>query len=505
VLELVNTDLCDGSPSLTEELSIVEFKPPSELDLFLRAARYYTQCSSLLLSYLPVYLKSASAWGDSDSLEQEWKKRHEAGAVKMEGLINELKGFYVKVGQVIATRSDLFPQEYSRQCAKMIDSVNPLPFGVIRKVVEDELLGGLPLEEVFEFFEEKPLGSASIAQVHKAKLKDGREVAVKVQRPNVERRLLSDIGVLKNFSMVTREIFPVDYYLVCSELEEQLQDEFDFIAEANGMDRIADALARNGRRPPVQVPRSIPGLTSRRVLCMDYIPGAPLSQLREELKRRGIEIEPGSLAEQVFGRKLLSSLTEAFGVMVFEEGFFHADPHPGNIFIRPDGSIALIDFGQTKQINFKFRKQVAELMVKVSQYNSLNQESEEAKLLLQSLGDFAKSMGVEFLPSAGPSCAGALALWLFDSSRRQLPDGYEANELSPNCPVRDVSTFPREFVLLCRMTLLIRGLAMRLNVGWSLSDAWRAQAESLLQGNLAGPEVKKETLWKRLRKAMRRV
>eukprot|EP00435_Cladocopium_sp_Y103_P069028 s10_g32.t1 len=161
--------------------------------------------------------------------------------------------------------------------------------------------------------------------------------------------------------------------------------------------------------------------------------------------------------QQVFGRKLLSSLTEAFGVMVFEEGFFHADPHPGNIFIRPDGSIALIDFGQTKQMLGIRGAMVAELMIRVSEYNQMLGEDEEAKLFLQSLGGFAKDMGylaengrllviwrVEFLPSAGPSCAGALALWLFDSSRRELPDGYEANELSPNCPVRDVSSFPRE-------------------------------------------------------------
>lgn len=105
--------------------------------------------------------------------------------------------------------------------------------------------------------------------------------------------------------MITREIFPVDYYLVCCELEEQLQDEFDFTAEANGMDRIADALCRGGRHPAVHVPRSIPGLTSKRVLCMDFVPGAPLSQLREELKKRGIEIEPGSLAEQVSNSGLL--------------------------------------------------------------------------------------------------------------------------------------------------------------------------------------------------------
>lgn len=321
VLELANTDLCgiDAAPQTEAAISHEdEFRAPSELDLLLRAVRYYTECSMLLLSYIPVYLRSAmsSEHSDEGALEAQWSERHEAGAKTIRDLINELKGFYVKVGQVIATRSDLFPQEYSRQCASMIDSVNPLPFEVVRKVVEDELLGGLPLEEVFEFFDEKPLGSASIAQVHRAKLRTGREVAVKVQRPNVERRLMSDISVIKTFSMITREIFPVDYYLVCCELEEQLQDEFDFTAEANGMDRIADALERGGRRPVVLVPRSIPGLTSKRVLCMDFVPGAPLSQLREELKRRGIEIEPGSLAEQVFGRKLLSSLTEAFGQMV---------------------------------------------------------------------------------------------------------------------------------------------------------------------------------------------
>jgi len=506
VLELANTDLCEGSPETTEmvepDASLHdEFQPPTELDLLLRAVRYYTECSMLLLSYLPVYFKTNMSTSEGSAIEAQWRERHEAGAKTIRDLINELKGFYVKVGQVIATRSDLFPQEYSRQCASMIDSVNPLPFDVVRKVVEDELLGGLPLEEVFEIFEEKPLGSASIAQVHRARLRTGREVAVKVQRPNVERRLMSDISVIKTFSMITRKIFPVDYYLVCCELEEQLQDEFDFTAEANGMDRIADALERKGRRAAVHVPRSIPGLTSKRVLCMDFVAGAPLSQLREELKRRGIEIEPGSLAEQVFGRRLLSSLTDAFGVMVFEEGFFHADPHPGNIFIRPDGSIALIDFGQTKQINFKFRKQVAELMLRVSEYNQMLDEEEEAKLYLQSLGGFAKDMGVEFLPSAGPSCAGALALWLFDSSRRELPDGYEANELSPNCPVRDVSSFPREFVLLCRMTLLIRGLAMRLNVGWSLADAWKKYAQKLLDGDLPGceaPQRSKRSFWRQL-------
>jgi len=505
VLQLEQSDLCTVGDEDADRIAAskaaslddldAEFKPPTALDLTQRAIRYYTQCTSLLLSYVPVFVKSKLGEGSEtaaqvdDEMEKEWSAMHEEGAVSLANLIYELKGFYVKIGQVIATRSDLFPAEYSRKCANMVDSVNPLPFPVIKRVVEDELLGGLPLEDAFESFDEVPLGSASIAQVHRATLRGGREVAVKVQRPNVEPQLMSDVSVIKNFSLLTRELFPVDYYLVTRELEEQLQDEFDFETEANGMDRIADALQRGGRRAAVTVPRSVPGFISKKVLCMDFIRGAPLSQLKEELKRRGIEIEPGSIEEQLFGKKLLQSLTDAFAVMVFEEGFFHADPHPGNIFIQPDGSVSLIDFGQTKSINYKFRKQCAELMVFISDYNILAAQQgpgakEKANDSLKLLGDHAKSMGVVFLPSAGEYCAGALALWLFDSSRKELPEDYEANELSPNCPVRDVSTFPREFVLLCRMTLLIRGLAMRLNIGWSLADAWRDPSLKLLEGKL---------------------
>lgn len=500
-MELMSTDLCGESrPStaLSAEALEAEFKPPTSLDLAWRAFRYYSECTLLLLSYVPVFLKTKFQDDDhapgSQALEDEWSKLHENGARRLSALVAELQGFYVKVGQVIATRSDLFPAEYSRELAYLVDSVNPFPFPVVKRVVEQELLGGLPMEDVFESFDPVPLGSASIAQVHRATLKGGKEVAVKVQRPNVELRLMSDLRVVKNFSLVTREIFPVDYYLVCKELEDQIQDEFDFIAEASGMDQIAHALERGFRRPAVTVPRSIPGLSSRRVLCMEFVPGAPLSQLQAELKRRGIEIEPGSKIEQAFGRKLLRSLTEAFGVMVFEEGFFHADPHPGNIFIQPDSSVALIDFGQTKRINYKFRRQVAELMVKISDYNhrleSQHKSQDDLDEALDAMGNFAKSMGVEFLPSAKPSCAGALALWLFESSRRELPGGYEANELSPNCPVRDVASFPREFVLLCRMTLLIRGLAMRLNVEWSLADAWREAAMRLLERESAAAEAK---------------
>ncbi|CAE8713510.1 unnamed protein product, partial [Polarella glacialis] len=496
VVELLSTDLCtdavDGgqgdsgvasssfssttsssSSSSAESLD----DPTSSLSLLARSVNFYTRAASILVSYLPVLLQSKQAELDPDVLESEWRRKHELGSKDLKDLIDNLQGFYVKVGQVIATRNDLFPQEYSQELAHMVDSVNPFPFQLLRQTVEQELLGGLPLEQVFSSFDPVPLGSASIAQVHRATLMDGRVVAVKVQRPNIEPQLMSDISTLKTFTFALRRLFPVDYYTVTVELEEQLREEFDFIKEANAMDRIAEAMGQaQGGRGPVTIPRSIPGLVSKRVLCMEFVPGVPLSQVRAELKRQGIDIAPGSKAEQLFGRRLVGSLAAAFAIMIFKEGLFHADPHPGNVFCMPDGSTALIDFGQTKRLGFRFRRQVAELVIKVSDWTGRDPENATAGEMAD-MREFAESMGVVFLPSARPECALALSLWLFDTSRTELPGGYVCNELSPDNPTRDVASFPRDFVLLCRTTLLIRGLAMRLNIKFSLSSSWRAAAQ----------------------------
>mmetsp|Transcript_126228 Transcript_126228/g.404031 ORF Transcript_126228/g.404031 Transcript_126228/m.404031 type:complete len:634 (+) Transcript_126228:84-1985(+) len=477
------------APEGCEDADNLLTSEPSAVELLLRALTFNSRAALLLSSYLPVFIKSklADSRGEEvregSEIEKEWQEVHSEGAVDLESVIDQLKGFYVKCGQVIATRSDLFPREYSSQLSHMVDSVNPLPFSVIRGVVEEDLLGGLPLEDAFESFDQNPLGSASIAQVHRATLKGGREVAVKVQRPFVEPRLMSDVRVIKNFCYLTRKLFPLDYYVVFSELEEQLQEEFDFVAEADAMDRMGAALQRGGRRPPVLIPRSVPGLCSKRVLCMDFVPGVPLSRVRDELQRRGLAIEEGSRAEKLFGRGLLSALTEAFGVMIFEEGFFHADPHPGNVFVLPDSSVALIDFGQTKRIGYKFRRQLAELVVEICD----NDGKAEEDLPFEKFASLAEKQGVKFLPDAKKECAAALALWLIDTSRTTLPGGYVSNELSPDCPVRDVASFPRDFVLVCRTTLLIRGLAMRLGVEWSLAKAWRGYAERLLGDNAIEP------------------
>lgn len=248
----------------------------------------------------------------------------------MADTITSLKGFYVKTAQIIATRRDLFPEEYTEALSDFTDNVDPLPVDLIKAVVEKELLvRGEKFEDIFAEFDPEPLGAASVAQVHRAVLTEkygNKVVAVKVQRPSIESKLMGDIANLKTLAKTFSEPLPLDYYTVFCELEKQLADEFNFIAEAVAMDRIYETVTKdeNGYpcESPIVLPRPVPGLVSRRVLVMDYLNGVPLSRAAEEMLKKGIE--PNSPESQLFGRRLLKSLTEVFGRCILETGFFHA-------------------------------------------------------------------------------------------------------------------------------------------------------------------------------------
>jgi aarF domain-containing kinase len=213
------------------------------------------------------------------------------------------------------------------------DNVDPMPASLVKAVIKQELLNrGELFEDVFSEFDDTPLGSASVAQVHRAVLTPAyggpREVAIKCQRPSIESKLMGDIANLKAISKAFRnvEALPLDYYTVFCELEKSLSDEFDFVAEAVAMERIYQAITTdiNGNpvQPPLVMPRPVSGLVCRRVLVMDYLKGVPLSRAREEMLKKGIH--PDSPESKLFGRKLLSALTTVFGRTILETGFFHA-------------------------------------------------------------------------------------------------------------------------------------------------------------------------------------
>jgi aarF domain-containing kinase len=493
-----------------------------------RALSFYSAAVPIFVSYkgLSTLLDiKRQLLGETISAEEENKlydKLHDFGSDKIVSKINELKGFYVKTGQIISTRVDIFPTQYTSKLAITQDKLDPLPAEVIKEIVRRELLNGAELSELFSEFDDIPLGSASIAQVHRARLLDGRIVAVKVQRPSIEAKLLGDIANLKNFAKLIGDSLFIDYYKVFCELERTLVYELDFLHEALATTKLAAAVAHSpSNKPqlaPVRVPLPIPGLVTKHVLVMEFMEGKALSQLGGEMEKRGVVA--GSPESKLFGGKLLQALTDAYGSMIFGSGIIHGDPHPGNIFVQEDGTVVLLDCGQVKEINTAQRLGLARVVCLVnrweivsrqlgnfkSKFNNAdvnndasqlknNMESKDRLLLEKELSNLTtelaqlvRSFGVTFKAGAGDEAAAAVAILLFGNTDTILPGGYAGEEISLDSPIVQVQEFPSELVLLGRATVMMKGIANRLRMSWGLSDRWRPLAQEAIDSLAQGPE-----------------
>ncbi|GKY93891.1 hypothetical protein MPSEU_000356000 [Mayamaea pseudoterrestris] len=479
----------------------IEFPPPlGPVDRIARAATFWAAVLPIVASYyglisrikLEQLLRGTTK--TDEQLQPLWDVLHERGATKMAHTVSNLQGFYVKTAQIVSQRQDLFPQQYTDALSDFTDNVDPMPAALVKAIIQKELLRrDEAFEDVFCEFDEAPLGAASVAQVHRARLTPAfgnREVAVKVQRPSIESKLMGDISNLKAITKTFRDSpsLPLDYYTVFCELEKQLQEEFDFVAEAVAMDRIYNSLSRapdgSVRELPLVVPRPVSGLVSRRVLVMDYLHGVPLSRAREEMQRRGIS--PDSPEAKLFGRNLLAALTSVFGRTILETGFFHADPHAGNIFVLENGQIGLIDFGQVKQISGRTRETLCKVMIALDERR--DDHPEDADLV----GKLALELGVELKETAKPDAAAAVGIWLFDGTVDEIPGGYDKGELDANSPVKELKSFPQDLVLVGRATILIKALSNRLNVPWSLAKEWAPIAREVIASNYKSVEATNE-------------
>ena len=397
--------------------------------------------------------------------------------------------FIVKTGQVVSTRVDLFPESYTSKLQQLQDGIETMPFELVEKVVRQELLDGAPLSELFATFDKEPLGSASIAQVHKATLLDGREVAVKLQRPNVEPKLLGDVANLKRIAKLLQKSLPVDYYTVFCELGDALESELDFLTEAQAMKKIHLAISHNAdgtlcNNPPITVPLPVGELVSKRVLVMDFIPGTPLNKLSEAMKERGIE--PGSPESKIAGTRILNSLAIAFGRMIFGSGFLHGDPHPGNIIVGEGAKVSLIDCGQFKSLPRPQRMKMAKVVLAVGKYQEAVESQTGVSAAKMELAEQVKSFGVQLQPAAEGEDSSehrdidlycSVALFLFGNADQTLPGGFSTNELDEKSPIKLVASFPQELVLLGRATVLLKGIAKRLEVPFSLAQTWAPACE----------------------------
>ena len=263
--------------------------------------------------------------------------------------LEELGPTFIKLGQVLSTRSDLLPAEYLSELSKLRDAAPPVPTATIRALIEQEL--GAEPDDLFAEFDPNPLASASIGQAHAAVLRDGTAVVVKVRRPGVVTTIQTDLEILQNLAIQASRRWDAaaDYNLVAlaSEFAQTLRAELDYLQEGRNAERFADNLASNSG---VHVPRVFWGTTTSRVLTLERIVGVKVDDL-------------AALAAAHIDREALAKRAATLAVsMVFDDGFFHADPHPGNLFIEPDGRIGLIDFGMGGEIDQTLRRQLGALL-----------------------------------------------------------------------------------------------------------------------------------------------
>jgi predicted unusual protein kinase regulating ubiquinone biosynthesis (AarF/ABC1/UbiB family) len=286
---------------------------------------------------------------------RDWHAIHLANAEQIYATATRLRGLLLKVCQAVGTRSDVFPPEYVRTLSRAQDRVPPRPFAEIRAVVEAEL--HKPLDAVFASFDEQPLAAASLAQVHRARLQDGREVAVKVQYPDIDHIVRTDLAALRRICRVYERFDPQPLKLLplLDELQRHLALELDFRRETENADRIRARFATDAR---VVIPAIDYAHSGERVITMELVSGIKVND-REALVAAGIDTR-----EVVQG---LSSLNQMTGY-----GFFHADPHPGNVFVQPasEGPVfVILDFGLAKQLPRGFGMGLFELMFSMMTQN----------------------------------------------------------------------------------------------------------------------------------------
>lgn len=374
-------------------------------------------------------------------------------AVRFAAMLEDLGPTFVKLGQIMSTRGDLLPGDFVEALARLQDQVPPFAFTEVRREVEGAL--GKKLEDAFDYFDEVPLASASVAQVHAARTKDGADVVVKVRRPGIEEQIRADSELLviiaQLLELVTEEARRYHAAEFVAEFQEALGAELDFSVEGRNLRAFGE---RNRGRPGIHVPVMVPELSGKTVLTMERIRGRRISDLK------GTPEAP----------RIIERLVELAFDHTFIDGVFHADPHPGNLLVNEAGELCFIDFGLVGRVTREVQDRMLLLLLSLS----LRDADTLARLVIR-LGVSEKR--IELAPFRGQLAR--LLDRYFGLTVGEVNTGQvfsDLIELSTRYGVR----IPRELAILSRAIVSIEGVVRSLHPSFDPSKVIAKRAEDLV-------------------------
>jgi len=323
--------------------------------LKLAHVKRYKDIAVLLMKYGRSDVVKEAGWDDGlpHADKRDLPVEAEPKAEEFAADLEKMGPTFIKLGQVLSTRADLLPPSYLEALARLQDNVEPFPYEAVEWIVSEEL--GVRISKAFREFSREPLAAASLGQVHKALLRDGRPVVVKVQRPDIQERILEDLEALAEIAGVLDRRTKVgkryEFRLIVEEFRKTLLAELDYRREAANLTTLAENLAEFEH---IVVPRPVEDYTGTRVLTMDHITGRKITNLSPLVF---LDIDGEVLAEE---------LMRAYLKQIFVDGFFHADPHPGNVFLTDDRRIALLDLGMVSRLAPRIQENLLQMVLALS-------------------------------------------------------------------------------------------------------------------------------------------
>jgi predicted unusual protein kinase regulating ubiquinone biosynthesis (AarF/ABC1/UbiB family) len=419
----------------------------------------YKDVASRVLKYRSVELSSGSEDPVSDPPAGARRSENaDPKAAELAADLERLGPTFVKLGQLLSTRGDILPPAYLDALRRLQDKVEPFPYEEVEEIVQAEL--GVRISKAFSRFDREPIAAASLGQVHRAALRDGRPVAVKVQRPAIREQIAEDLEAFREIAQVLAGHTEVgkrfDIESMVEEFRKTLMRELDYRQEAQNMIALGAAL-RDFER--IVVPQPVDDYTTTRVLTMDFISGAKVTSL-SPLGR--IDVDGGGLADELF---------RAYLQQILVDGFFHADPHPGNVFLTDDGRIALLDLGMVGRIAPTLRDQLLKLVIAVSEG-----KGEEAADQVDTIGERLESYDERDLRRRVGELVGAAQ----HTTMGELQMGrivMEIARMAGECGVR----IPSELTMLGKTLLHLDEVGRTLDPSFDPNASIRRNSTELLQ------------------------